>query len=713
MTDQTQRLEIATVKAEIGSNIVYRFSNDAINDDGIPTESGDIQNLKQIIKIIEDKASVSSSIYTTVAEGLVATPEGGMFLVQSDEDDEIYVVWRKVDGAAVDTGKRTLSSQAAEDAVNAAQASADASEASALLAQEAANDFQEVIAKAVISVSSMHALCQLGTYRTGVTYCLAAWHTSAVVAKLRGGGNFIYDPTIAKSQHNGGYIISPTVPITSEVASTPAFLAGTGETDPSGFGCLVRVWDGAVYAEHFGLISDPGYSLNCKSFQAAINYAKATATNIWPKKVRFMDGDYRTTDPIVFHMPAGLTGRIPSFRGAGVYKSRIIKTTANKVGTAYGAAYDLDVAIIEIPRSTGDIYLAGADIGDFVLEKLSQDYTGNGYYAKSSIFGVRSQMVIRYFDKPYETDDCWIGHQEFIWTLGNNYGPRILGGTSNSGHNLYCDGARLGGFSFRGLTYSEFGILACDGTGGQGTAPTIAYDFELSKGVTASCGVERHVGTIFNFASADGAFIKTGRCYHSAPVATLTDMIVGNSSNVSFGSFDWSLAVENLSVADKAKYNFASQNSLSSIDFGSSSYSPDLSKAFPRQLDGKFCGRTAVQRYASVNGITTHTISLNNGAWKKAVFIGKTSRFKLNSAFATDTSVDVAYEPMTAIGHATSSISIDPATPTDVGIWYLNGAASVARLQGYKDADGWLWVRPSNSGNNRDYHTVWMTAPLM
>ena len=45
MTDQAQRLEIATVRAEIGSNITYRFNNDEIDAGGIPTESGDIKNL--------------------------------------------------------------------------------------------------------------------------------------------------------------------------------------------------------------------------------------------------------------------------------------------------------------------------------------------------------------------------------------------------------------------------------------------------------------------------------------------------------------------------------------------------------------------------------------------------------------------------------------------------------------------------------------------
>lgn len=138
MTDQTQRLEIATVRAEIGSNITFRFNNDAIDAGGIPTESGDIKNLKLIIKEIEDKASVSTTIYPTVSTGLAATAEGGMFLVASSEEDEIYVVWRKVGGVAVDTGKRTLSSQAVETATEAAQASADESAASATTAQAAA-----------------------------------------------------------------------------------------------------------------------------------------------------------------------------------------------------------------------------------------------------------------------------------------------------------------------------------------------------------------------------------------------------------------------------------------------------------------------------------------------------------------------------------------------------------------------------------------------
>lgn len=148
MTDQTRRLEIATVRAEIGSNITFRFNNDAIDAGGIPTESGDIKNLKLIIKEIEDKASVSTTIYPTVSTGLAATTEGWLFLVASAGEAGIYDLWKKVGGVAVDTGKRALSSQAAQEFVEAAQASATEAAASAISAQNAAesaaSDFQDI-----------------------------------------------------------------------------------------------------------------------------------------------------------------------------------------------------------------------------------------------------------------------------------------------------------------------------------------------------------------------------------------------------------------------------------------------------------------------------------------------------------------------------------------------------------------------------------------
>ncbi|WP_054913931.1 hypothetical protein [Pseudomonas sp. NBRC 111127] len=136
MADQTQRLEIATVRAEVGSNIVFRFANDAANADSIPTQSGDIQNLKQVVLEIQqdaaEKISISTTIYPNVSAGLAETADQGIFLVQSNDADEIYAVWQNQGGTAVNTGKTALSAtaiQAALDASNeAAQAAEDAAD---------------------------------------------------------------------------------------------------------------------------------------------------------------------------------------------------------------------------------------------------------------------------------------------------------------------------------------------------------------------------------------------------------------------------------------------------------------------------------------------------------------------------------------------------------------------------------------------------------
>lgn len=140
MADQTQRLEIATVKAEVGSNILYQFSNAAEDGQPISTESGEIRNLKQVIAAIQEegaeKISVATTIFPTTAAGLAATANGGIFLVQSSDADEIYTVWKNQAGAAVNTGKTAMSSQAVQNALTESNEAAQAAEEAADVATE-------------------------------------------------------------------------------------------------------------------------------------------------------------------------------------------------------------------------------------------------------------------------------------------------------------------------------------------------------------------------------------------------------------------------------------------------------------------------------------------------------------------------------------------------------------------------------------------------
>lgn len=160
MTDQSQRLEVATVKAEVGSNILYRFANDPAANAEIPTEAGDIPNLKQVILQLQEdgaeKISFATTIYPTTAAGIAATTSGAIFLVVSNEADEIYAVYTNAAGVAVDTGKRALSSQAVQDAMQAATEAADA-------AQDAADISTERTARFMAPVSTPPVIRDDGT----------------------------------------------------------------------------------------------------------------------------------------------------------------------------------------------------------------------------------------------------------------------------------------------------------------------------------------------------------------------------------------------------------------------------------------------------------------------------------------------------------------------------------------------------------------------
>lgn len=70
-------------------------------------------------------------------------------------------------------------------------------------------------------------------------------HTRNVIGYVPGtnfgSGQFYWDASKPKSQHNGITIFSPTVPWDGSYAGLSAFLVGTGETDGSGSGCWIRV----------------------------------------------------------------------------------------------------------------------------------------------------------------------------------------------------------------------------------------------------------------------------------------------------------------------------------------------------------------------------------------------------------------------------------------------------------------------------------------
>jgi hypothetical protein len=87
---------------------------------------------------------------------------------------------------------------------------------------------------------------------TDLNYQVRGYHPGTTY----GGGLFRYDATKPKSAHNGGTVISPTVPWDGTQGALANFLDGVGEADPSGMGCFVRDHGFQVYVSWFGAKGD-------------------------------------------------------------------------------------------------------------------------------------------------------------------------------------------------------------------------------------------------------------------------------------------------------------------------------------------------------------------------------------------------------------------------------------------------------------------------
>lgn len=134
-----------------------------------------------------------------------------------------------------------------------------------------ATEFNSAILTKQRTVKSITDLLAIdgGSITNGESAVVNSFYASGTT----GGGLFIWNSSLAKSNHNGGTIISPTVPWDGATGTLSAFLAGTGETDSGGNGCWVRP-HGELDVLFFG--ADPtGTNTSRPAIQAAIDLASA------------------------------------------------------------------------------------------------------------------------------------------------------------------------------------------------------------------------------------------------------------------------------------------------------------------------------------------------------------------------------------------------------------------------------------------------------
>ena len=128
-----------------------------------------------------------------------------------------------------------------------------------------------ILGRSTVTVPSIAQLL-ISPQRTDIRVIPAAYYPGG---SNGGGDSFLWSPTTPRSAHNGGTILSPTVPWDGTEATQPAFLIGTGETAPTALGCWIRSFKPEYTIFDFGgkstflTYDNPGYD-NRFAIEAAI-----------------------------------------------------------------------------------------------------------------------------------------------------------------------------------------------------------------------------------------------------------------------------------------------------------------------------------------------------------------------------------------------------------------------------------------------------------
>ncbi|HEJ3594005.1 TPA: hypothetical protein SMN30_006596 [Pseudomonas aeruginosa] len=189
-----------------------------------------------------------------------------------------------------------------------------------------------IIGNSTVSVSSV-ADIKNQTKRADLKLSLSSYNPLG----KSGGGTFIWSPSTPKSNHDGGTIFSPTVPWDGSQSTLSDYLDGEGETDPSGSGCWLRIFD-EVKLEYFGgLISETIDS--SASFLAAIKYCLSNN-----KELNLPDGAVRLNSPAVINGSTTLFSSVKirgTFKTSGVSAGYVVNRVGSLIYTDGNSALDI------------------------------------------------------------------------------------------------------------------------------------------------------------------------------------------------------------------------------------------------------------------------------------------------------------------------------------------------------------------------------------
>ncbi|HID7906179.1 TPA: hypothetical protein ACXIE1_004345 [Pseudomonas aeruginosa] len=189
-----------------------------------------------------------------------------------------------------------------------------------------------IIGNATVSVSSV-ADIKNQTKRSDLKLSLSSYHPLGT----SGGGEFIWSPSTPKSQHDGGTIFSPTVPWDGSQATLSDYLDGDGETDPSGSGCWLRIFDD-VKLEYFGGVVSETIDSSA-SYLAALRYCISNN-----KELHLPDGVIRVNSTAVINGSAALFSSVKirgTFKTSGVAAGYVVSRVGSLIYTDGNSALDI------------------------------------------------------------------------------------------------------------------------------------------------------------------------------------------------------------------------------------------------------------------------------------------------------------------------------------------------------------------------------------
>lgn len=180
------------------------------------------------------------------------------------------------------------------------------------------------------TVSSMAMFYGLTPVGDGNVY-LNSWYEGAAL----GGGYFYYDAAMPTASHDGGIIISPSVPYTSD-ANSADYVSGVGETNPSGFGCWVRLGVTEVTGDMYGMAGTPATTIDLSPhFNKAIAYAGKNALGF-----KFPGNIVNFKSPVSIPMHQREGGKVAYIRGEDEKSSVVSILSTATSSSNYGIYFD-------------------------------------------------------------------------------------------------------------------------------------------------------------------------------------------------------------------------------------------------------------------------------------------------------------------------------------------------------------------------------------